>query len=262
MASTRSSGESHPKRYMKTAHFRFYEELNDFLSEQKRKKEFAYGFYGSPTVKDAIEAIGIPHIEIDLILVNGKSVTFDHRLSEKDTVSVYPVFESLDISPAIKLREYPLRETRFILDVHLGKLVKYLRMTGFDTLYEKYYSDSEIVEISLKDRRIILTRDRGILKYRSVTHGYWIRSQNPSEQFREVIRRFDLVNCFHPFYRCMSCNGLIKKARKDEIIDKLKPRTIQFYNDFYQCAKCSKIYWQGSHYKKMKEFISHLEKGS
>ncbi len=245
---------------MKTASFRFYEELNDFLPEQKRKKNFSYRFSGSPSVKDAIEAIGIPHSEVDLILINGESVTFSHHLSEKDSVSVYPVFESLDISPVNRLRENPLRDTRFILDVHLGKLAKYLRMAGFDTLYERHYSDSEIVDISRNEKRIILTRDVGILKYKRVTHGYWIRSQNPVEQFREVIRHFDLYNQFQPFQRCMHCNGVIEKAPKSQVTQHLKPKTRQYYNDFYRCTRCNKIYWKGSHVKRMQELMNSIEK--
>ncbi len=245
---------------MKTATFRFYEELNDFLPEKKRKKSFLYQFSGSPSVKDAIEAIGIPHSEVDLILVNGESVTFSQRLSEKDNVSVYPVFESIDISPVNRLRITPLRKTRFILDVHLGKLAKYLRMAGFDTLYETDYSDSEIVDISRKGKRIILTRDVGILKYKTVTHGYWIRSQDPYEQFREVIRHFDLYNQFQPFQRCMDCNGIIEKAAKSQVVHHLKPRTRQYYNDFYQCARCKKVYWKGSHVKRMQELMDRIEK--
>ena len=245
---------------MKTASFRFYEELNDFLPEQKRKKSFLYRFSGSPSVKDAIEAIGIPHSEVDLILINGESVTFNHRLSEKDNVSVYPIFESFDISPVNKLRVTPLRDTRFILDVHLGKLAKYLRMAGFDTLYERNYSDSEIVAIARNEKRIILTRDVGILKHKSVTHGYWIRSQDPVEQFREVIRRFDLFNYFQPFQRCMHCNGLIEKASKNQVLHHLKPKTRQYYNVFYQCTRCNKVYWKGSHVKRMQELINSMEK--
>ena len=153
-----------PAVYDKAANFRFYEELNDFLPENKRKIEYSYAFYGTPAVKDAIEAEGVPHTEVDLILVNGKSVGFDYLLQHSDRVSVYPVFETLDISPVIRLREKPLRESKFILDVHLGKLTKLLRRLGFDSNYRNDYSDPEIVNISLKEKRIILTRDRGILK--------------------------------------------------------------------------------------------------
>ena len=260
MTPVKSSTQNKRGRKVKSATFRFYEELNDFLPSGKRKKEFEYSFSGSPTVKDAIEAIGVPHIEVDLILVNGKSVSFSYHLSEEDNLSVYPVFESLDISPVNRLRKHPLRVTRFILDVHLGKLAKYLRMTGFDTLYEKDYSDAEIVKISLNEKRIILTRDIGILKHKKITHGYWIRSQDPLEQFREVVRRFDLIDNFSPFHRCMTCNGLIREVPKEHIIKDLQPNTRQFYNVFYRCTECDNIYWKGSHYDRMVQFIDQIRK--
>ena len=242
----------------KIAHFRFYEELNDFLPAVSRKKSYPYRFSGSPSVKDAIEAIGIPHTEVDLILVNGDSVGFNYQLSENDRISVYPVFESLNISGIGKLRDKPLRNPAFILDVHLGKLAKYLRMTGFDTLYEKNYVDSEIVEISHKERRIILTRDIGILKHKTIRHGYWVRSQNPKEQFREVIKRFDLYDIIRPFHRCINCNGLISKIQKDQIVNQLEPNTRNYYHEFYRCGSCKKIYWKGSHYERMQKFILSL----
>lgn len=242
----------------KIAYFRFYEELNDFLPAGSRKKSNPYLFSGSPSVKDAIEAIGIPHTEVDLILVNGDPVGFNYQLSENDRISVYPVFESLDISGINKLRKEPLRDPRFILDVHLGKLAKYLRMTGFDTLYEKNYVDSEIVEISCKERRIILTRDVGILKHKTISHGYWIRSQDPQKQLREVIKRFDLFKRIRPFHRCMNCNGLITEIRKDSVIAQLQPNTRNYYDEFYRCRSCKKIYWKGSHYERMQKFIRSI----
>ena len=176
------------------AWFRFYEELNDFLPADKRKIAFPYKFSGSPSVKDVIEAIGVPHTEVDLILVNGNSVKFCHKLSHGDHISVYPVFENLDISHVSQLRPKPLRKTRFIVDMHLGRLSRLLRMLGFDTLYKNNYKNEEIITEALTQKRIILTRDRDLLKNRSITHGYLIRETNPSGQAREVICRFDLYS--------------------------------------------------------------------
>jgi len=244
----------------RSASFRFYEELNDFLPESKRKVSFPYEFEGRPSVKDAIEAIGVPHTEVDLILVNGVSVDFSYNLVNGDAVSVYPVFESLDISNVTHLREKPLREPRFILDVHLGKLSKFLRMLGFDTLYENDYDDPDIVRIAADKKRIILTRDVGLLKNGAVTHGCWIRSTGTFEQLREVITRFDLLGVIDPFSRCMECNGLIEAVSKEEILDRLKPNTRRYFDEFYRCSSCGKIYWKGSHYERMKEFVEGLGK--
>lgn len=240
------------------AQFRFYEELNDFLPSQKKKQSFQYRFKGKPSVKDAIEAIGIPHTEVDLIIANGESVGFDYHLRNEDHISVYPVFEGIDISPIVKLREKPLRRSAFICDVHLGKCARYLRMLGFDTLYENDYDDPKIVAISVARNRILLTRDRKLLHAKVITHGYWIRSQKPKEQVKEVVKRFDLYNQMKPFIRCINCNGLIKKIKKDDVIEQLEPKTKKYYNEFYQCETCGKVYWKGSHYIKMKQTIERF----
>jgi uncharacterized protein with PIN domain len=243
---------------MNTAWFRFYEELNDFLPSARKKQSFSYSFSGNPSVKDIIESLGVPHTEIDLILVNGSSVDFTYKLVNEDNVSVYPVFESIDISELQHLRPTPLRDPRFILDVHLGKLSKYLRLCGFDTLYEKDYNDKEIIDISTSDRRIILTRDKGLLKNKPVTHGYWIRSTRSDEQLFEVIKRFDLKNVLKPFTRCLECNKTLQDINKEAIADTLMPKTRKYYNDFKKCPGCNRIFWEGSHYEKMKIIIENI----
>ncbi|MCE5251497.1 Mut7-C ubiquitin/RNAse domain-containing protein [bacterium] len=244
----------------KTAHFRFYEELNDFLPRPVRKTQFPYLFEGNPSVKDAIEAIGVPHTEIDLILVDGNSVSFLYHLQDGNCVSVYPVFESMDISPVIRLRAKPLREPRFILDVHLGKLARCLRMLGFDALYDNSYTDPEIVGIAREHHRIILTRDVSLLKMNEVTHGYWIRSQHSEKQVHEVIRRLDLHAYIQPFSRCISCNGIVEEVPKESVIDILEPNTRRYYDEFFRCSSCGKVFWKGSHFKKMEEFVEDVKK--
>jgi uncharacterized protein with PIN domain len=243
---------------MNLAWFRIYEELNEFLPSEKRKKLFAYTFNGSPSVKDAIEANGIPHAEVDLILVNSISVGFSYKLRDGDIVSVYPVFETFDITSLVHLRPKPLRISKFILDVHLGKLAKYLRLCGFDTLYRKDYNDIEIINISSSEKRIILTHDVGLLKNKEVTHGYWIRSQHLNEQLKEVFLRFDLKHQMLPFTRCLECNGLLTEVSKEDIMDRLLPETDKYFTDFRKCMECDRIYWEGSHYERMKRYIDNL----
>ncbi|MCG8335161.1 MAG: Mut7-C ubiquitin/RNAse domain-containing protein [Proteobacteria bacterium] len=244
----------------KKAFLRFYEELNDFLPPDKQKKPFAYLFFGSPSIKDVIEALGIPHGEVDMILINGKSESFDYSLKSGDNVSVYPMFESMDISSTTKVRAKPLRENKFILDVHLGKTAKNLRMLGFDAHYENNLDDPEIIEIAQKDKRIILTRDKELLKNSKVTHGYWVRSKNSDKQISEVIKRFDLYSKIKPFHRCMSCNGLIEEIEKEKVLDRLEPKTKQYFNEFFICLGCDKIYWKGSHFERMEAKIAKLLK--
>lgn len=228
------------------------------MPESKRKRDVRYSFTGNPSIKDAIEAIGVPHTEVDLILVNGESVSFSYRLKDGETVSVYPQFESFDIGSVTRVRSQPLRETTFIADVHLGKLVRLLRMLGFDTYYHNALDDKRIADISLKEKRIILTRDVGLLKRKAVKRGYWIRSQQPEEQVKEVIRRFHLQDRIRPLTRCIACNGLIEAVRKDNIRDKLEENTEKYYSQFYTCTECGKIYWPGSHVSRMKRTIAAL----
>jgi uncharacterized protein with PIN domain len=241
----------------KKASFRFYEELNDFLPPERKKVTFTHTFTGNPAIKDIIESLGVPHVEVDLILVNDKSVGFDYQLQTGDQISVYPQFESIDITSITKLRSKPLRVTKFILDVHLGKLAHYLRLLGFDTLYDNKFHDPEIITIAQKEKRIILTRDIALLKNKIVTHGYWIRNIQPRKQIEEVLDRFDLRNQLQPFTRCLECNGKIIAINKNEI-ENLPANTDKYYEDFSRCLQCKKIYWPGSHYLKLKKFVGSL----
>ncbi len=234
---------------------RFYEELNDFLPDSKRKKRYTINISGRQSVKDLIESQGIPHTEIDLILINGNPVKFTHVIHEGDDISVYPVFESFDITTVTPIENRPLRDPKFILDVHLGRLAKYLRVMGFDTLYRNDYSDNEIAELSLKEKRIILTRDKGLLMRNAVRRGYWVRNISVKAQAYEVIRRFNFFSLISPFKRCIECNGLIEPVSKETILDLIQPGTKKYFNDFYRCTGCMKVYWKGSHYGRMNEFI-------
>jgi hypothetical protein len=245
---------------MNTAWFRFYEELNDFLPSVRRKQSFSCNFSGNPSVKYIIESLGIPHVEVDLILVNSNSVDFSYKVKDGDHVSVYPVFESLDITKVTHLRAKPLRHVKFVSDVHLGKLARYLRLCGFDTLYDSTYSDDEIIRISVTERRIILTRDKDLLKNKLVLRGYWIRSPKPEKQLEEVFTRFDLRDSARPFSRCMQCNSLLTYIEKEKISDRLMPNTREFYTEFWKCPGCDRIYWEGSHFTIMKKQLDKLLK--
>jgi len=182
---------------------RFYEELNDFLPRDLRKVQITRTLSGKVPIKDVIESLGVPHTEVDLILVNQVSMDFSYIVRPGDRISVYPVFESLDISPITRLRPKPLRKTEFVLDVHLGKLARYLRFLGFDSLYRNDYSDDELAQISAEKKRILLTRDRNLLKRSVITHGYYVRSTDPRQQLAEIIRRFQLSPPYPFLKRCI-----------------------------------------------------------
>jgi uncharacterized protein with PIN domain len=241
---------------MPRASFRFYAELNDFLPRARRQAAFEHEFSGRVSVKDMIESLGVPHTEIDLILVGGQSVDFSHLVRDGDSISVYPVFESLDITPIIHLRPEPLRDPHFILDAHLGRLAAYLRLLGLDAEYRNDFSDEELARRAAGGRRILLTRDRGLLKRSAVVRGYCVRSDSPREQAREVVERFDLRRSIVPFRRCLSCNGLLQPVEKQAVWDRLPPRTRERFNEFHRCVECGKLFWPGSHYARLQALVS------
>ena len=246
----------------KIAYFRFYAELNDFLPYKNRMTQFEYHFWGTPSVKNAIQALGVPHSEVDLILVNSNPVNFSYQLKPRDIISVYPTFESFDISGINQLRNEQLRKLRFIIDANLGKLSRYVRMLGFDALYDNQIEDLELIRISNKENRIILTRDLEILKQNTVRRGYFIRSTEPKKQIQEVIQRFDLRSDIKPFSRCMECNGLLHGVQKQQITQQLDGETLSIFDEFFRCDSCKRIYWKGSHYKRMMELIEEVMKAT
>jgi len=247
---------------MPHAVFRFYAELNDFLPPIRRQAEFTHAFQVRVSIKDMIESLGVPHTEVDLILANGAAVDFDYLVRDADRISVYPVFEALDIAPLARLRPRPLRETRFVLDTHLGRLATYLRLLGFDTLYRNDYDDEELARLSADEKRILLTKDRGLLKRRVVTHGYCVRSPDPRQQVKEILERFDLYGSVSPFSRCLRCNGLLAPVEKQVIAHRLPAHTRENHDEFYRCQACDRLFWPGSHYDALKNFVTDVLSGS
>lgn len=237
---------------------RFYEELNDFLPVERRKVPFSHTLKHTAAIKDVIEACGVPHTEVDLILVNQHSVDFAYRVQPDDYISVYPVFEAFDIAPLIRLRPKPLRETRFILDVHLGKLAAYLRFLGYDTFYHNDYTDETLAQISADERRILLTRDRGLLKRRQITHGYYVRATIPKHQLAEIVHRFHLTFQEDIPGRCSLCNNILVPIDKHTIIHQLPIRIQTSVQQFYYCHQCQKPYWKGSHYYHMRQYLQEI----
>jgi uncharacterized protein with PIN domain len=237
------------------AEFRFYEELNDFLPRARRKRSFVHAFRGTPSVKDTIEALGVPHVEVDLILVDGRSVGFTHRLHGGERVAVYPVFERLDISPVVRLRPAPLRVTRFVADVHLGTLARYLRLLGFDTRWRNDLDDYAIVALATAERRIILSRDRGLLCHGAVTHGYWLRSTEPAVQLEEVVRALDLGGQLRPYTRCMECNTALEPIERKAAAHRVPLQVYLVHRDFTRCPGCGRVFWPGSHRRRLETLV-------
>lgn len=239
--------------------FRFYAELHDFLPAHQRAGELSYELGVAPTIKDAIESFGVPHTEVDLILVDGESVGFDQRLTGGERVSVYPAFGRIDISSVTQVRPDPLDVVRFVADGHLGALARYLRLLGFDTRFDPESSDAALAEVAAAERRVVLTRDRGLLKRSIVTHGLFVRDDNPDRQLDDVVRRLRLGSRLRPFTRCMACNGLLEPVAKDQVLDRLQPRTRDTVDTFQRCRACSQLYWEGSHHPRLVELVTRAQ---
>ncbi len=240
---------------LKPIHIRCYAELNDFLPFERKQRNFTLSLKTPVIVAEVIELLGIPLSEVDLVMVNSQPVERSHRLRKNDYVSIYPTFETLDISSLKTTQKQPLRTTTFILDAHLGKLAKYLRMLGFDTLYRNDYGDMEIIEIAKEQKRVILSRDKVLLKSPKVNHGYYVRATEKHTQLIEIVKKFDLYSQFKTFTRCMTCNTVLQSRSKETIRNLIDPDTYNCFNEFFYCPECNKVFWKGSHFERMEQLI-------
>jgi len=243
---------------MVTATFRFYEELNDFLARPLRRRAFSCACARNATAKHMIEALGVPHTEVELILVNGESVGIEHPLADGDRVAVYPKFEALDIRPLLRVRDAPLRELRFVADAHLGGLAQLLRLAGFDTLYDNHYPDDEIETLAAAEHRIVLTRDRELLKRRSITHGCYVRALKPRAQVHEIFERLDLAASARPFRLCLMCNAPLRPIERAAVRKRVPEGVYERQTRFVTCDVCERVFWEGSHWQRMRALMDGL----
>ena len=239
-----------------SATFRFYAELNDFLPPQRRQHSFDIDIHPPVSVKHLIEALGVPHTEVEVILANSESVDFTYLVESGDRLSIYPAFASLDGATLAPLRPPLSQPPSFVLDVHLGQLAMFLRLLGFDTLYpNNQHDDADLAQIAHDEKRVMLTRDRGLLKRSLVVYGYCLRSRDPEKQLEAVLYRFKLYDWIQPWQRCLKCNGRLHPTPKFQILHRLEPKTIQYYDEFFVCQVCQQIYWKGSHYNSLKQIV-------
>jgi len=213
--------------------------------------------YERTSVKDIIEACGVPHTEVDLVLVDGQPVDFSRVIASEATIELFPI-ESDPIT-LFKENRLQVRGVRkFVADGHLGKLVRDLRLLGIDVVYHRQAEDRQLVKTSSEQGRALLTRDRHLLMHSAVSDGYYLRSQNSLEQTVEVLRRFDLASVLMPFSRCLRCNALLESAEKEEIMGQLEPLTKIYYDQFRRCPGCGQVYWSGSHFEKLQKRIDAI----
>ena len=241
-----------------TVEVRAYAELNDFLAPELRATTIRRPFRPHQTVKDVIEAAGIPHTEVDLIVVNGDPVGFAHRPQLGDRLAVYPVFEALDIGPIGRLRPAPLRQPRFVVDVNLGRLARLLRLVGCDVHWQPDLDDATLAAIGDDEHRIVLTRDRRLLRRRRITHGLFVRADDPFDQVVDVIRRLDLAAGLAPFSRCLRCGGMLTSVSKAEVSARLQPLTRHHFHEFARCDGCDQVYWKGSHHRQLEALVQRI----
>jgi len=220
--------------------------------------DFSVPFKGKRSIKDMIESLGVPHAEIDLILVNGRSVDFTYIVKEGDRVSVYPVFESLNIQEPTRLRKMPLRRTRFIADVNLADIARLMRLLGFDVYFQPNLSERQIIDISLQEHRIILTRSKKLLKFKTVTHGVFVRRGDKERQIRDILDRLDIRDQARPFSRCLRCNAPLKRVAKDTVLHRVPARSRSFCDEFFVCQSCDRVYWNGTHVIRMRQVVARI----
>lgn len=239
--------------------FLFYGELNDLLPRRWQDVEFAYAFNGPQSIKHLIEAAGVPHPEVAFILADGQPVGFDHQPVDGCHIAVYPEDSGIVVDGAPPLRP-PLPEPiAFLTDNHLGRLTRFLRLLGFDTAYGGEAADDLLAERAHDENRVLLTRDRGLLKRSLVVFGTCLRSTDSREQLLAVLRRYRLFDHVEPWRRCLRCNGVLRPVDKADVLDRLEAKTKLYYDEFQQCAACGQVYWRGSHFGELERLVMEIQ---
>jgi uncharacterized protein len=268
-AGSRKVDEAHEAHQIRDAHhagrqgmirasFRFFAELNDFLPPAQRQQRVAHDCSSDATVKHMIEGLGVPHTEVDMILVNGEPVDFSYRLRDQDQVSIYPAFSLSAMPTASALRPEPPNPPRFIADAHLGQLAKYLRMLGFDVLYRNDFDDAELASIAAREHRIVLTRDRDLLIRKEIVHGCYLHAVDGDAQVAEVVARYRLAGQARALTRCLGCNGLLRVVDKATVGHRVPDHSRMAYDRFYECEACMQVYWEGSHVVRMRQRVAAM----
>jgi len=241
--------------------FTFQGDLPDLLRHRWRpQKTVIFPITRRASVKDVIESFGIPHTEVGHIECNGQQVDFSFLVEDNQLFEVYGIEKPWDVTTTTFLRPVPLQDIAFVVDVNVGRLAKYLRMAGFDTLYNYRWDDKKIVDVLEHANRIVLSRDLGLLKRKQVEFGRYVRTDKPVEQLEEIVALFGLTQGIRPFTRCLDCNLLLEPVDKNEILSRLEPLTVKYYTTFSICRACNKIYWPGSHRDRMEKLLLTMER--
>ncbi|MCK9295364.1 MAG: Mut7-C ubiquitin/RNAse domain-containing protein [Desulfobulbaceae bacterium] len=235
----------------------FHGNLVDLLSGKSENGPFiTFHLERRTSVKDLIESFGVPHPEIEEIVVNGEMVDFAYIVEDGSQIEVFPISSQSNFFKPSLLRPDSLEFHRFVVDINVAKLASKLRQLGFDTLLPRNCDDAGLAAIAGCQRRILLTRDRNLLKRKIVEFGHLVRAEFPNDQLVEIIKLFGLKDKIKPYSRCFLCNGLLEPVAKEDILPFLEPLTKKYYHVFQRCLDCKKIYWFGSH-RGMMDAILH-----
>jgi uncharacterized protein len=230
---------------MSTATFRFCEGLEPFLAKENRNHAFQYTCARAATLKNAIEALGVPHTEVGSIVVNGEPATLQRIVRDGDLIEVFP-WKKSGSDP--DFGSVPI----FLADAHLGGLARFLRMLGFDTLHRNAFDDAEIRRLASEEDRIVLTRDRELLKCREIRRGCYVRALKPEKQLHEIAARYALGPLARPFTLCLHCNLPLRAVDKSMVAHRVPDTVLSIHETFSYCSGCDRVYWPGSHYERMR----------
>jgi uncharacterized protein with PIN domain len=218
--------------------------LRLFLPPDRRRGAFTVAHDGTSSLGHVVEAVGIPLTEVGTLRVGGVDVAPAHRPAADDDVEVEPV---------ARPQRVPSWDGRFLLDVHLGSLARRLRILGLDAAYPGEVGDAALVARANAERRLLLTRDRGLLKRRALWAGAYVRGSRSDDQVADVVDRF--APPLRPWTRCTACNGPVEQVDTAEVAAGLQPGTLRNHDRFARCRSCGQVYWRGAHARRLDRIV-------
>ncbi len=226
-------------------HVDFAPELAMFVPQGRRAQATKVVTDGVSSLGHVVESLGVPLTEVGGLVVDGREVPASH---------VPTAGESVEVRTVERPQRVPGAPLRFLVDVHLGTLARRLRLLGVDAAYESTdIGDPALAACSAAERRVMLSRDRGLLRRRELWAGAFVYSTQPDDQLRDVLGRFEPE--LRPWTRCTACNGMLKEAAKEEVADRLEGGTQRSYDVFAQCEECGRVYWRGAHHDRLDAIV-------
>jgi len=195
-------------------------------------------------LKDVVESMGVPHCEIGA--VSGDLDGLDELVFDGCRTHLAPAAPAALIDP------------RFLCDGHLGRLARLLRLLGFDTLWNTRWPEAEIARRGVNEGRTVLSGNLALLKRKELTRAMLVRADDPVEQTRQVVARFLLAGRARLMGRCSTCNGEIRPVAKVDVLERIPPKTAAWLNEYFICAGCGKLYWEGTHLQGLEDMLNRI----